>query len=110
MESQPRELRDYRMADGTAPFKEWLLDLDDARSRAKIIVRLKRVALGNFGDCRSVGEGVLELRIHWGPGYRVYFGLDGMALIILLCGGDKSGQSNDIEQAHFYWNDYRRRQ
>lgn len=72
-------------------------------------MRLDRISLGNFGDCRSVGEGVQELRIDYGPGYRVYFGQLGSTIVLLLCGGDKSAQAKDINLAHYYWSEYRRR-
>ena len=72
-------------------------------------MRLDRVSLGNFGDCRSVGEGVQELRIDYGPGYRVYFGQLGSTIVLLLCGGDKSTQAKDINLAHYYWSEYRKR-
>jgi putative addiction module killer protein len=70
---------------------------------------ITRVRLGNFGDARTVGDGVHELRIHTGPGYRVYFGREGDAVVILLCGGDKGPQNRDIERAKDYWRDYRSR-
>jgi putative addiction module killer protein len=72
-------------------------------------VRLDRLRLGNMGDCKPVGSGVQELRIDFGPGYRVYLGQDGKNLILLLCGGDKSTQAKDIQAAHEYWTDYKRR-
>jgi len=72
-------------------------------------VRLDRVSLGNFGDCRSVGEGVQELRIDYGPGYRVYFGQHGSTIVLLLCGGDKDSQAKDIDLAKHYWKEYSRR-
>ena len=106
----PREIREYETAEGRVPFKEWLFTLRDVQARAKIIARLKRLSFGNFGDCRFVGAGVYELRIHFGPGYRVYFGEDKGVLIILLCGGDKSTQPRDIRKAQILWNDYRERQ
>lgn len=71
--------------------------------------RLDRVAQGNFGDCRPVGKGVWELRVHCGPGYRIYYGEDGPDVVLLLCGGDKRGQRRDIARARRYWADYRRR-
>jgi putative addiction module killer protein len=109
VEATPRELQIYLTEEGQAPFSEWLASLPDSKARAKIRVRLDRVSLGNFGDCRGVGDGVQELRIDYGPGYRVYFGQVGSTIVLLLCGGDKSTQANDIEQAKQYWNDYRRR-
>jgi len=76
------------------------------RVRALIRKRLNRVRMGNLGDCRSVGDGVKELRIAFGPGYRVYFGEDGETIVVLLCGGDKSSQEADIRRAKEYWIDY----
>ncbi len=83
----------------TRQFIEWLDGLRDARAVAKIASRLIRVANGNFGDCASVGEGVEELRVHYGPGYRVYFVRRGSVVVIVLGGGDKSTQGRDIELA-----------
>jgi putative addiction module killer protein len=109
VEAAPKELRIYVTKDGREPFSEWLASLRDIRARAKIRVRLDRVSLGNIGDCHTVGEGVQELRIDYGPGYRIYFGQEGATIVLLLCGGDKSTQSRDIETAKRYWNEYRRR-
>ncbi len=109
MQRYPYEI-DYYVADtGKKPFKEWLEGLKDLSGRAKIRVRLDRVRLGNLGDNRSVGEGVLELRIDYGPGYRIYFALDGNRLILLLLGGDKSSQERDITKAKEYWRNHQRR-
>ncbi len=72
--------------------------------------RLRRIRLGNFGDCRSVGEGVCELRIDYGSGYRIYFGQIGTTIVLLLYGGDKSTQAQDIRKAQEYWRDYERRE
>lgn len=80
--------------------------LRDLKAKAVIQKRLTRVGLGNFGDYKSVGEGVYELRIDFGPGYRVYFGNDGDTVVILLCGGDKSTQANDIRRAQALWAEY----
>ncbi len=107
MEVQPREIRNYLTADGRNPFDEWLDALRDRRGKAKIRARLDRVEDGNLGDYKSVGEGVFELRIYYGPGYRLYFGLEGLTIIILLCGGDKNTQLQDIRTAKEYWEDYR---
>lgn len=80
----------------------------DATAQIAIAIRLARVRLGNFGDSKSAGAGVQELRIGVSAGYRVYFGRDGEAVVILLCGGDKGSQKQDIETAKKYWADYRR--
>jgi putative addiction module killer protein len=109
VEATPKELRIYVTKDGREPFSEWLASLRDIRARAKIRVRLDRVSLGNIGDCHTVGEGVQELRIDYGPGYRIYFGQEGATIVLLLSGGDKSTQSRDIETAKRYWSEYRRR-
>lgn len=83
----------------SATFDRWLSGLRDRRAVARIAARLDRMAAGNPGDVQQVGEGISELRINYGPGYRVYFIQQGPVLIILLCGGDKSTQSKDIKQA-----------
>ncbi len=80
-------------------FSAWLDALRDHKGKALVLNRLANAALGNFGDCAAVGEGVLEMRIHHGPGYRVYFVRDGAAVYVLLCGGDKASQRRDITQA-----------
>ena len=83
----------------TEPFAEWFSKLRDERARAKILVRIRRLSLGNPGDAQPVGEGVSEMRIHYGPGYRVYFVQRGETLAILLGGGDKGTQERDIRAA-----------
>src|SRR4051794_25782176 len=88
---------------------EWLAALGDARARAKIAARLARLAAGNFGDCKALRDGVWELRIDWGPGYRVYYAIAARACVLLLCGGDKRKQSADIDRAVAYWIDYKKR-
>lgn len=108
-ESHPKEIKIYETEGGRMPFSEWLDNLSDKKTRAKIRTRLDRVSCGNLGDHGSVGEGVLELREHHGPGYRIYCGREGDAMVILLCGGDKDSQQEDIKKAHEYWSDYRRR-
>lgn len=100
------EIRHYRTTDGRAPFVEWISVLRDKQARARILARLERLEAGNFGDAKFLGNGVSELRIDWGPGYRVYFGRDGLALIVLLCGGDKRKQDTDIRKAVRAWQDY----
>ena len=83
----------------TPEFEQWLGKLRDAKGKARILSRLDSAALGNFGDCQSVGEGVSEMRIHFGPGYRVYFTRRGTFVYVLLIGGDKSTQKRDIKRA-----------
>jgi putative addiction module killer protein len=83
----------------SATFTRWLRSLRDARARARIVARIDRMAAGNLGDAKPVGGGLSEMRVHHGPGYRVYFMQRGTALIILLCGGDKREQTKDIESA-----------
>lgn len=83
----------------TVHFTTWFKDLRDVRAKARIDARIRRVALGNFGDVKSVGEGVSELRIDYGPGYRVYMTMRGPVLVILLLGGDKKSQKRDIRDA-----------
>lgn len=97
------EIRYYQSAEGEQPFTEWLQALQDLQARARIQIRLDRLALGNFGDCEPVGGGVIELRILWGPGYRVYCARLGQMIVLLLCGGDKTTQQKDIKRAkdHF---------
>lgn len=110
METQPREIRRYITVNGKIPFTDWLDGLRDRKTKAKIKERLKRVSLGNLGDYNSVGKGVFELRIHYGSGYRVYFGQIGTKIVLLLLGGDKSSQEKDICQAQEYWEDYEKRE
>ena len=83
----------------TKAFSDWMARLRDHRARARIAARIDRLALGNPGDVKPVGEGISELRVDYGPGYRVYFVKRGKALILLLCGGDKSTQNKDIKTA-----------
>lgn len=109
MPMKEKELREYLTETGHNPFREWIHSLRDATARARIRVRLNRVRLGNLGDCKPVGEGVMELRLDFGPGYRVYFGQVGEVVVLLLCGGDKRTQSRDIATAKLYWQSYRRR-
>ena len=109
MESQEWEIWEYLKPDGSCPFRNWLKSLKDINARARIRVRINRICLGNFGDCKSVGSGVSEFRIDYGPGYRVYFGRVGKKLVLLLCGGSKKNQEKDIKLAKEYWNDYKKR-
>ncbi len=104
-----QEVRIYARPDGSEPFAEWLRGLRDKAGRNRVRQRINRLRTGHFGDVRSVGDRVQELRIHTGPGYRVYFGREGDAVVILLCGGDKGTQTRDIERARDHWRDYRSR-
>lgn len=107
MEAKPRRIRIYEADNGKRPFEDWVKDLRDPPTMRRIQARLAGVSAGNLGDTKSVGEGVNELRLAFGPGYRIYFGADGEDLIILLCGGDKSSQDKDIRKAKEFWADYR---
>lgn len=90
-------------------FDDWMSRLADTRARAKIATRINRLAVGNFGDCKALRHGLFELRIDWGPGYRVYYAMLGRVCILLLCGGDKRKQSSDIDRALRYLKDYKER-
>lgn len=103
------EILRYVTAGGKDVFGEWLAKVNDARAQAKIVIRIDRVAAGNFSDCKPVREGVWELRIDWGPGYRVYYAMVGLRCILLLGGGDKRKQSSDIERAIGCLKDYKKR-
>jgi putative addiction module killer protein len=100
----------YQATNGDEPVTDWLQSLRDKQAQAKLRIRLKRLEAGIFGDCESVGEGVMELREHLGAGYRVYFGRYGQTIVILLCGGSKKTQASDIRKAKEYWADWKRRQ
>ena len=104
---QPIEIQYYRDPNGRQPFIEWFKSIRDRNTRNRIGKRLKRLESGNFGDCQSVGGGVFELRLHFGPGYRMYFGQIDNRLILLLCGGDKTSQQRDIELAKSYLIEYK---
>lgn len=103
------ELRRYVTPGGKDVFREWLAKLKDARAQAKIVIRLDRVTLGNFADCKPIRGGLCELRIDWGPGYRVYYAMLGKSCALLLGAGDKRKQSSDIERALLHLADYKER-
>lgn len=103
------EITHYLTADGHDPFNEGLTGLSDRQARARILVRTSRMAAGNFGDCKPLTNGVSELRIHYGPGYRAYYARAGAQTIMLLIGGDKGSQQTDIETAVACWKDWKRR-
>jgi len=102
------ELVNYKTLEGREPFQRWFGDLD-VHAAAKVTTALKRIAAGSFSDVKPVGSGVLERRIDWGPGYRVYFGRHGSRLVILLAGGTKQRQQQDIAVARARWADFKRR-
>jgi putative addiction module killer protein len=103
------EVRHYLTATGKNVFESWLESLRDDQAEARITARVNRLARGSFGDCKPVGNGVWELRVDWGPGYRVYYAMIGRVCVLLLCGGDKRKQSSDIAAAIEYFEDYKRR-
>jgi putative addiction module killer protein len=103
------EIRHYVSRAGRDVFDDWLSELADTRAQAKIASRINRLAAGNFGDCKPLRQGVSELRIDWGPGYRVYYAMVGKVCVLLLCGGDKRKQSSDIDRALEYLDDYKER-
>lgn len=102
------DVREYETESGTSPFANWFAALD-AHAAARVTSALTRLGLGNTSNVEGVGAGVFELKIDFGPGYRVYFGKDGSTIAILLGGGTKKKQSRDISTAHEYWQDYKRR-
>lgn len=103
----PKTVLVYQDEDGNEPFTEWLTGLKDVQGKARIGARIRRLEAGLYGDCEPVGEGVSELRMFFGPGYRVYFGEEADTIVVLLCGGDKSSQKQDIKTAKGYWKEYK---
>jgi putative addiction module killer protein len=101
------ELREYLDQADRSPFRRWFDDVN-AQAAARVAIALNRMEAGNLSNAKSLGEGVSEYRIDFGPGYRIYFGRDGSALIILLCGGTKKRQQRDIQLARAYWSHYKR--
>lgn len=104
------ELFRFAHEDGSEPVTEWLDAMRDKTAQARVRIRLRQLQAGNFGDSRTVGEGVVELRIHVGAGHRIYCGRHGSAVVILLLGGDKKTQDGDIKRAKQYWKDWKARQ
>lgn len=96
----------YQRQNGAVPFRDWLDRLRDLQAVARIRARLTRIRAGNFGQVRALGDGVSELKIDHGPGYRVYYAMAGKTVVLLLVGGDKSTQKRDIETAKDYWREY----
>jgi len=101
---------EYLSTEGKAPYSEWLTGLPDRKTQARILTRINRMEAGNFGDHKPISAGVWELRIDWGPGYRVYYAQAGKRLILLLAGGDKRKQQADIDAAISYWKDWKERE
>lgn len=99
----------YEDEQENAPWEEWIASLRDTRALFKIATRVQRMSCGNFGDHKSLGDGLWELRIDYGPGYRAYYCMEGTRIVLLLCGGDKRKQSDDIRKARIYKGDYERR-
>lgn len=103
------EVRHFRATDGTDVFGAWFDALRDRQAQQRIAVRVDRLALGLFGDAKPLREGVHELRIDHGPGYRVYYAIAGRSVVLLLCGGDKRAQRADIARAVRYWLEFQGR-
>lgn len=99
----------YQTDTGKRPFTQWLDDIRDRGTKAKLRLRLDRLEMGNFGQCEPVGDGVFELKIDFGSGYRIYFRKVGLKCVLLLFAGDKSTQKSDIEKAKAYFKDYQSR-
>ena len=100
---------EYVDESGVSPFGVWLAQLNDTQAQARIDARIGRLIDGLFGDCKPLAGGVWELRVDWGPGYRVYYARSGRQVIVLLCGGDKRRQNTDIKRALALWQDWQRR-
>jgi putative addiction module killer protein len=100
------EVRHYVTPGGVDVLAEWLAKLADDHARARVADRIDRLSRGNFGDRKSLGGGLGELRVGWGPGYRVYYAMIGQTCVVLLCGGDKRKQASDIQRGREYFKDY----
>ena len=104
---QPKTVVAYADENGNEPYTEWLASLKDEKTKERIRVRVRRLEDGLYGDCEPIGEGLSELRLFFGAGYRVYFGEEDGNIVILLCGGDKSSQKRDIKTAKAYWQEHK---
>jgi putative addiction module killer protein len=102
------DIKEYETAEGKSPFGRWFKNLDHIAA-AKIVAAVEKISNENFSNVKALGGGVSEYKLRWGPGYRIYFGQDGQTLVILLGGGVKKGQSEDIEGAKVAWVDYKKR-
>ena len=106
MQIRPREIHHYTTPSGHNPFRRWYSKIKDQKTQIAITNRISRLRIGNFGDFKRLNKDLYELRIHYGPGYRIYFGLYRNDIVILLCGGEKDKQQRDINRAQDYWNDF----
>ena len=106
MQIRPREILHHTTSTGNNPYQRWYMRLKDQRAQIAISNRISRLRSGNFGDFKRLSTDLYELRIHYGPGYRVYFGIFQRDIVILLCGGTKGTQPRDIIRAQNYWNDF----
>lgn len=106
MSEERYQLEFYQQENGGVPFRDWLNSLRDSLAAARIRARLTRVRAGNFGEVRTLGDGVVEIKIDHGPGYRLYYAMTGKTVVLLLIGGDKSTQKRDIKTAKDYWREY----
>lgn len=109
MQICPREILHYTTPSGHDPYRRWYTAIKDQKTQIVISNRISRLRTGNFGDFKRLNKDIYELRIHYGPGYRVYFGLYNNDIVILLCGGDKGTQHRDITRAQSYWSDFIKR-
>jgi putative addiction module killer protein len=110
VEVTPREIKAYTTQTGKIPFEDWLDSLKSPQVIARILLRIDRLQQGNVGDYKVIDDAICELRLSFGAGYRVYFAQQDKTIVILLCGGDKSSQQQDIKTAKKYWSDYRSRE
>lgn len=106
MSEERYQLEFYQQENGAVPFRDWLNTLRDSLAAERIRARLTRVRAGNFGEVRTLGDGVVEIKIDHGPGYRLYYAMTGKTVVLLLIGGDKSTQKRDIKTAKDYWREY----
>lgn len=109
MENQLREIRYYAFFDGTSPCLAWVNSLKDINTQTAVLNRIHRMALGNFGDYKHLESDLFEARIHYGSGYRIYFGFVKEIMVIILHGGTKGSQKQDIKKAKLYWEDFKKR-
>ena len=107
MDVTEKIVKEFITKNGKNPFKNWVDNLKNIHIQAKIDIRIARLRLGNFGDTKPVGQGVHELWIHFGPGYRIYYGIEDEKIILLLCGGEKKSQKKDIQKAITYWKEHK---